>query len=253
MFYFRINRLKVVNNREGRNLLRVFGMDRAEVQLNSFITTDQSRLPQLDDYLATNDLQHKQAILTDAVHQVVNSRTFTTIHNVTDNHVMTFGDTGYVLYQSEQIPSHLDWILLAIESDRDARDIGADMAAVTRDPHFEVFNAKFAKLAATVANPYFAAGVEIAKLVGNRLLEGGLRSNQDDMIGLLYTSLNRQEHYYHGERKVDQVPDLTNNMYVDYSLFGFDAEPQAAPMYRLPPVVARMRPVPRQAPRRRSA
>ena len=115
MFYFRINKLRIVNNREGRNVLRVFGMDQAEVQLNSFVTTDQSRLPQMDDYLATNDLQHKKAILAEAVHQVVNSRIFTTIHNVTDNHVMTFGDTGYVLYQSEQIPTHFDWILLAID------------------------------------------------------------------------------------------------------------------------------------------
>ena len=42
------------------------------------------------------------------------------------------------------------------------------------------------------------------------------------MIGILYMLLNRVEHYLHGEQKNDDVPDLTNDMTVDYSIFTYD-------------------------------
>ena len=99
MFYFRINKLKIVDNRENCRFLHVFGSDAAEVRLNSFITTDETRLP-----------------------------------------------------------------------------------------------------------------------------------NMDEMIGVLCMSLNRLKHYRHGERKRDNVPDLTNNMFVDYSIFGFDLVPRRSPL-----------------------
>ena len=35
-------------------------------------------------------------------------------------------------------------------------------------------------------------------------------------------SLNRWEHYPNGERNSEGVPDLTGNMLIDYSIFGFD-------------------------------
>jgi len=44
--------------------------------------------------------------------------------------------------------------------------------------------------------------------------------NKDDQIGLSYQSFNRFEHYPHGERKRDDVPDLSNNVRIAYSLFG---------------------------------
>lgn len=45
MFHFRINRLKIVDNREDRQILCIFGADWAEVKLNRFIMTDETRLP----------------------------------------------------------------------------------------------------------------------------------------------------------------------------------------------------------------
>ncbi|MBP1730274.1 MAG: hypothetical protein H6Q55_703 [Deltaproteobacteria bacterium] len=44
--------------------------------------------------------------------------------------------------------------------------------------------------------------------------------NKDDQIGVAYQSFNRFEHYPHGERKKDDVPDLSNNIFIDYSIFG---------------------------------
>jgi hypothetical protein len=250
MFYFRINKLKILDNRERGDVLRVFRKDRAEVKLCSFITTEETRLPELDELLATNDPRRQKDLLAAAVAHVVGSRVLTAIQNVTDNHEMTFGDTGYVLYQSERIPDDFSWLLLAIESDRDEREIGQEMKSIVHGREFDDFLADTLTLVATAANPSFAAAIGIGKFVARTLGER-IRKNKDDMVGLLYTSLNRREHYPHCERKRDQVPDLTNNMFVDYSIFGFEPHAQASPMRRLPPVTNGIRP--RRAASRRTA
>ncbi len=241
MFYFRINKLKIIDNREDRRILRVFGKDRAEVKLNSFISTNMTHLPEMDALLATTNPAHQKALLAEAVANVVSSRVLTTIENVTDNHEMTFGDTGYVLFQSEYIPADFSWLLLAIESDRDQRELGQQMASIIHDREFDGLLTDTLSLAATTANPSYAAAIGIGKFVARTLAER-IRNDKDDMVGLLYTSLNRREHYPHGERKRNHVPDLTNNMFVDYSIFGFEPHPQSPPLRRLPPVAGKIRP-----------
>ena len=248
MFYFRINKLKIVDNRENRQFLNIFGADRAEVKLNSFITTDETFVPEMDELLATNDPQRRKDLFASAVSHVIGSRVLTTIQNVTDNHVMTFGDTGYVLYQSERIPTDFNWILLAIESDHDVRAIGHDIHSVIQDEELDQVVARTLALAAASANPSYVAAVGIGKFV-TKLVAERRRENKDDMIGILYASLNRFEHYRHGERKKNNVPDLTNNMFVDYSLFGFDPHAQFGPIRRLPPATGAIQPR-RSSPRR---
>ncbi len=44
--------------------------------------------------------------------------------------------------------------------------------------------------------------------------------NRDDQVGLYYLSLNRMEHNPNGQCKRDDVPDLSNNVQVNYSIFG---------------------------------
>jgi len=241
MFYFRINRLKITDNRERGHLLRVFGEDRAEVKLNSFITTDATQFPEMDALWTTNDRRRQKDVLAAAVAHVVDSRILTTVENVTDNHEMTFGDTGFVLHQSEEIPDGFSWLLLAIESDREARELGADMMSLVDSQTFDGFLTDTLSLAATAANPSFAAAVGIGKFVARTVSER-IRNDKDDMVGLLYMSLNRREHYPHCERKRNHVPDLTNNMFVDYSIFGFEPDALAAPLRRLPPVTHGIRP-----------
>ena len=70
-------------------------------------------------------------------------------------------------------------------------------------------------------NPAYTASVAIGKFATKVTLKIASQ-NKDDMIGIIYMSLNRWEHYPFGERKKDDVPDMTNNMLVDYSIFGFD-------------------------------
>ncbi len=75
-------------------------------------------------------------------------------------------------------------------------------------------------LLATAATPQLTAAAAIAKFV-SRAIPQVLVRNCDNQVGLYYLSLNRMEHYPNGERKRDDVPDLTNNVRVDYSIFTY--------------------------------
>lgn len=220
MFYFRINRLRIVDNRESPRFI-LFGPDKAEVDLLSFITTDNTNISGLDELMTTNDTVRKKGILEEAIKKVISCQIFTTIENVRDNHIMTFGDTGYVLFKSEKIPEDFNWLFLAYENDNDIRNTGILLNEIVNDPKFDSFTGNIVKVIGAVANPAAAAGFEIGKFIANAAGKI-LQRNKHDMIGVLYMSLNRREHYLYGERKKDNVNDLTNNMFIDYSIFAYE-------------------------------
>ncbi|RYU93653.1 hypothetical protein [Emticicia agri] len=220
MFFFRINKVKIFDNREKKKFLGIFGRDLAQVKFLSFVSTEFSAFPDLSDFLNTNNAEEKKAIIKKEVENVIASRIFTEIQNVKDNHVMTFGDTGFVLYQSAEIPVFFDWQFIAFESDERIRDTGRMVEDILNDNEFDKFTNNLGTLVAAAANPAFSASVEITKFA-LKVISKITQANKDEMIGILMMSLNRVEHYPHGERKKDDVPDLTNNMFIDYSLFGF--------------------------------
>lgn len=69
------------------------------------------------------------------------------------------------------------------------------------------------------AHPNFAAVKEIAG-IAIETIKKLARNNRDDLVGILYTSLNRYEHYPELSYEVKGVDDLTQNMVIDYSLYG---------------------------------
>jgi len=219
MFYFRLNKVRIIDNRESGFLF--FKRDLAEIKLVSFITTGDSSFPDLDPFIRETDPDQKAKLAASMVTQVVSNRILATIDNVRDDQIITFGDTGYVLFQREAIPTDFNWCLMALEDDGDIRDVGATVNEVLQHEGFGDFVNNLALVVGAASNPGFAAGVAIAKFVAG-VLAGNLNERKDDLAGLLYMSLNRREHYPHGERKRDDVPDLTGNMLVDYSLFGFE-------------------------------
>src|SRR4051812_18552222 len=109
MFYFRINKIKIIDNKERKNILGIFGKDLAEVKLLSFVTTDNTDIPDASAFLNETDSAKKNSILTAMITNIVASRILTTAENVKDNSIITFGDTGYVLYQSKNIPENFSW------------------------------------------------------------------------------------------------------------------------------------------------
>ncbi len=222
MFYFRINKLKIIDNRESGFLF--FTRDRAEVKLLSFITTGNTDLPELANLMSAKSDEEKRKIIKETVKRCISSRSFVEIQNVRDNQTLTFGDTGYVLYQSETIPDDFNWIFLAIESDKETRDFGQFLEDIVKDEDFSSFSKDLLEILSETAstNPAYAAGLAVAKFVTGILI-GLLKNDKDDLIGVLYTSLNRREHYPHGDRKKDDVPDITHNMLMDYTVFGYEA------------------------------
>jgi len=138
MFYFRINKLKIIDNRERGFLF--FTRDRAEVKLFSFITTENTDLPELADLNSVESDEEKREIIKATVERCISSRTFIEIDNVKDNQTLTFGDTGYVLYQSEAIPDDFNWVFLVIESDKETRDIGQMLDNIVKSEDFATFS-----------------------------------------------------------------------------------------------------------------
>lgn len=223
MFFFRLNKITIFDNREGKKFL-LFGKSRAEVKIMSFVSTEFTQMPDLSELSQTTDSAKQKALLEKAITAVVASRVLTTVENVRDNQKLTFGDAGFVVFQSNAIPSNFDWLLLVMEEDRDIREGAALVQDIMNHRDFKTFSKQLIVDLAVAANPAFAAAMKISKFAVNVLTDRG-KKNKDDQIGLLYMSLNRAEHYPFGERKRDDVPDLTQNMLVDYSLFGVEYAP----------------------------
>ena len=218
MFYFRLNKLKVIDNRTERFF---FKRDLADVKLLSLVTTGNHDLSNLDKWMQESDQEKKIEILRDVVSSVIASRILTEVKDVKDNQSLFFGDTGYVLYQSDKIPQSFNWCFTAVKSKRNVQEIGDLLTQVKDDSEFPKFASVLGELVANLANPAMVASIEVSKFTIGTIAKI-LKNKQDEQLGILYMSLNRYEHYLHGERKKDDVLDLTGNLRVDYSLFGFE-------------------------------
>jgi hypothetical protein len=228
MFYARINKIKVFNNRKG--FLGLF--NRAEMRIHSYATAlsagnessaGLSASPlTLSAMLALTDEQRKE-ILLDAVQteidRLAQSCTLA-IDRVKDNQSLLFGDSGLVIFQSEQIPDMLNMQLWVIESDEDVRQFAVDADKVVDSDAFKGLLIAV-ETALTVTNPVLSGVIGIGAVVTN-MLRQKLRANKDDLVGYWQLTLNRAEHYPHGVRDRQDTADTTGNILVDYTLFGFE-------------------------------
>lgn len=234
-FYFKINKIKIVDNKESGFLF--FHKDLASISLDSFFTTSDKVFKSLDKYIPyskAKDDRSKEVAIADMVLDKIKNRTTIQIDCVKDNQVLTFGDTGCALYRSGTIPDDIGWCLIAIESDKEIRKIGTTIDEVINCPGFKTFVTSFAGLVGLSSNPAFSASMAVIKYIGQQIATS-MKNNKDDMVGLLNMSLNRWEHYPNGERNSEGVPDLTGNMLIDYSIFGFDDQAKICfPPKRIP-------------------
>lgn len=212
MFYLRLNKVKILNNREM--------LGKAEIQFMSFVTNGESDFPMLDDFFKTNDEQAKKELVKKAIEQVVSSRILMPIQKFKDNQVVYFGDTGYIVYKSEKIPEDLNWMFLAIELDKNTRTNAELANSILTDDNISTAVDSISTLA-SVASPVAGA---ITKLVtfAAKAITDILKNNKDDQAGLFIASYIQKEHYPHGKRDKEDVPDLTSNMFIDYTIFGYD-------------------------------
>jgi hypothetical protein len=221
MFYFRLNRILIHSNRRKTLFKR---RDKTDVEIYCFVTTGTRPLPALKNLTATIDEDKKMAMLKKAVHQAVAARVFTPVENVKDNHVLTFGDTGFVIFEDDKIPDDFHFQLVLIGSRSKQRNTAKLLQEVEKDAEFPGFLKSAAQLAGIAANPAVACGAEIGKFLAKYILRVAAEQD-DDQLGLVYQSWNRREHYPHGERKRDDNLDLSGNIRYDYYLFGFEKKP----------------------------
>ena len=86
---------------------------------------------------------------------------------VQDNIPVSFGDTGLILYEAEEIPEAFTWTFVAVRSARDLRGAAGDVNDILREPGFSSFSTSLLgliKAGSTLANPAYAAGIEVANL-----------------------------------------------------------------------------------------
>ncbi|MDR1273595.1 MAG: hypothetical protein LBK12_03500 [Odoribacteraceae bacterium] len=221
MFYTRINKIKVFNNKEG--FLGLF--NRAEMRIYSYVTGNgllQSPLT-LADLAGLPDDNARREKLLEAVlnggNEFAQSNSLS-VDGVKDNQSLLFGESGLVIYRAEIIPDHLNVQLWVIESDEDVRRASLDADEVIDSEAFKgLLVAATAALAVT--NPILTGAIAVGGVVAN-LLRGKLRANRDDLVGYWQCALNRPEHYPHGARDRQDTPDTTGNIRIDYTLFGYE-------------------------------
>ena len=222
MFYFRIDRVRFLDNGGIKSGL-FFGHDFAQVKFLSFVTRSDQSVPDLDDWVRTNDPAAKKSALQTLVADVLSTRALTEVDRVQDNVPVSFGDTGLILYEAEEIAEAFTWTFLAIRSSRAVREAAGDVNDVLSEPDFGSFATSvfsLIKAGSTLANPAYAAAIEVAKFVAQvgarRLMRKG-----DRQLGAVTVSFIRPEHYPQGIRESHDVHDMTGNMFFDYSIFGY--------------------------------
>ena len=220
MFRFRINRIKISDAKESPDS-KVLEPNSNALKLISFITTENSILPDMSCFLQATDINQKKILLCQAIENVVSTRIYTKIDTLTDNHTMLFGTPGYVLYKSNQVPDDFDWQFIACEDVRGIEEESQMVEKIINDSNFSDFTNYLAGSISKATNPSHSAAVSIARYAIN-VSSRVAKQNHSTLLGISYTSLNRRQHYIYGGRKKDRITDITNNMFIDYSIFGYD-------------------------------
>jgi hypothetical protein len=223
MFFTRLNKIKVFNNKEG--FLGLF--NRAEMRIYGYASGDAARgtrVLTIADLLELSGAEREQrlleAVLADG--REFNQSCSLAVDGVKDNQSMLFGESGLVIYRSDAIPATLDVQIWVIESDEDIRRFALDADEVIDSDAFKgLLTAATAALAVT--NPLLTGAIAVGGVTAN-LIRRKLRSNKDDLVGYWQCSLNRAEHYPHGVRDRQDIPDTTGNIHIDYTLFGYENE-----------------------------
>ena len=140
MFYFRIDRVRFLDNGGIKSGLGIFGHDFAQVKFLSFVTRSDQSVPQLDKWMKTNDPAAKETALQKLVRKTLSTRALTEVDRVQDNVPVSFGDTGLVLYEAEEIPEAFTWTFVAVRSSLDLREAAGDVNEILSEPGFNSFS-----------------------------------------------------------------------------------------------------------------
>ncbi len=215
-FAFRLSKLKVVKTRE---------LGPAEVKILSFINTDNTALPDLDELIKTDDQAKRAELAKAAIMSVLSGKVLTEVQHVQNGQVLTFGDTGYALYTATSIPQCFNWSFMVLVSSKNLKFWEDQLQSLLNSPELDKFAAGLAEVLKVAVNPALTAGMTITKFLLDKTT-AFLEQNNEKQLGILYQTFDRYEHYPNGERKAVEEPDMTGNLLIDYSIFGIEDPPK---------------------------
>lgn len=209
-FDFSLNSVFVKNNRD-------FG-NKAEIKIFSLVTTSNYDLNIFRDIVAAESEDEKIAKIKIAADTILGYREVIEVKNIKSNHFIGFGQNGYSLYRSSNIPDYFDWNLAVIDSDREWRELGNRLLKITSGNNFFNFAKNLIVALGTVTNPQMIAAIKVTEFV-TKIVAKELSVNKDDQVGLYCESFNIWQHYPDLNLKGKDIPDMSNNCLISYSLF----------------------------------
>lgn len=191
---------------------------RAEVKFYSFAADQDLSIPELDIAMGTESHERIRDAIRPAVEQLMGRWESVLIENVRKDHVFEFGDTGKVFYAAGTVPPRVDWIMLAVESDRHIRDLRAHLTEILPDDEVDSIARNVVTLMGRGMNPGAEAVLSLAKFA-MKALTRFMAHNGNDQVGYVEQSFIKALHYPRGDRSAQGVQDLTANMWYDYTIF----------------------------------
>ena len=110
-------------------------------------------------------------------------------------------------------------MFLAIELDQKTRSNAELLSLVLADNTISDVIDSIINIAG-VENSLMNAITKLTTFIAKSVTEI-LKHDRDDQAGLFLTSFIRKEHYPFGKRDKKNAPDLTANMFIDYTIFGY--------------------------------
>lgn len=214
MFYFRLNQVRVIDNKDGGGW---FGSDgKPTIQFLSFVTSEKILgVNEIKDYNNENDPAKKREILKRMVDNVTATLVFTPINEVRDGTVLKFGE-GLNLFETETIPRDFSWRFIGVKLKDKTREIGEEIGEISKDADFTKFADGFPALIGAAGSPIAAVGVSIGKFIFSAIGRN-LRNKKDRIIGSLETSFIEKLHYPNGIREGKNITE-TNSSHPSFTL-----------------------------------
>lgn len=211
-FALGIERLKIISNREW------FGS--AEVKFWSFASDEGWEFPKFESFQSLSETD-RNLLVQKALKSVAQGWTSHEYQYVSDEQVITYGDTGVILYERENIPNRLHWTMFGLESDEQVRNLGAALDDFFTEDRVNSIAKAVLAVTATAASPVTAAALVLAKhsMQGVTTL---LKGRGDDQIALIRQSFIRPLHFPTGTRHGVGVSSLLGNMWYDYFIYGIE-------------------------------
>jgi hypothetical protein len=222
MFIFRLNQVILKDNATRKPVLGLAGDDVAHVNFLSIVTVDNQHLPNLDEFKDATTADERAKALKPAIERTLKCQRLDGVPGVRDGVPISFGNYGVALYEDQEIPDTLNWRFAAFKSKEGVRALGSAVNAVVAAPEFNDFTNNLSivlKGAAATANPAYAAGMAIAEFAAE-VFAKSMMAQGDQKLGSISMSLNRFEHYYFAQHQGATI-DTSQNMRVDYSIFGY--------------------------------